>query len=160
PRRRSGVACLRGRTAAIARAGAIARTGGTSGRARRRCLARGVTHVALGILGTAVHSILGFVVEIAAAIGQFGRHFLAALRPLTGTFSSLAVTFRRLVLEIAGLFGELVAKLRPGFGCEQHPEPRAQHGPGEKPHHEAAAATSLILETIVSVCHLPPPVHA
>src|SRR5206468_1771766 len=141
--------------AAVARSGAravarsrrrrrSARSAGAGAGGRRHAAAAdpagGVAHVFLRFIGALGHGVLGLAVHVAAAVG-----------PVAGVFGDLADAFRRLIGDVPRLFRQLVAQLGAGLRREQHPEPRAEHGAGQEPHDEAAAAVAFVLETIVTV---------
>src|SRR5262245_6244253 len=140
------------RSAAVARPGAIARAGAAArrgGRRSRLLRAGDVADVSLRLVATSRDGVARFVVDHAAAV-----------RPLASSLGRAPILFGRLVLEVAGLFGELAAQLRPRLRREQHPQPRAQHGAGEQPDDEAPSTATLVFEAIVSVSHDSPPMAA
>src|SRR5439155_2073972 len=124
-------------------------------RSGRRARGRTARRPIRGGAGRIFHVALRFVSALRKDIPRLVVHLFAPIGPAAGDFCGALVLIRRRGGEIAGLFGNLVAKLRSGFRGEQHAQTCAEHRAREKSHHKAAAPPTFVVETIVSVFHDP-----
>ena len=112
-----------------------------------------------GLVVASRHVALRFVVRRATAsraLSYASRPFSAQLaRPFRSRGDSLPTPCWP---RLPGLLGRAgcAAPSRPSArtAC---PRPAPEHGAGQQPHHEAAAAAAFVVEAIVSVCHDAPP---